>query len=247
MGTKHSRHQSYYEDYWDYRKAKGRIHTRAGMWIPQRIKIAVEMIQKAPGSKNGEQLSLLDIGCGEGTLGKLLQEKLKNKYYIIGCDISESAIELASDYYDIVYRVDAENVGLPNEFDISEFDFIILLDVLEHLYRPENVLSHCHNILKEKGSLIVSFPNIAWYKYRIQLMRGHFPDDYLFGAGDHIHQFTLHSFLDLLQNNNFQPGEVDGRFIIPGFFRPRRIFLPMLKKFPNLFGYQIVVRCQKTL
>ena len=246
MGTKHSRHQSYYEDYWDYRKAKGRIHTRTGMWIPQRIKIAVAMIQKAPGSKDGERLHLLDIGCGEGTLGKLLQENLKSDYSIIGCDISKSAIELANDYYDMIYHADAEVDGLPNEFGASEFDIIILLDVLEHVYRPENVLSHCHNILKPSGSLIVSFPNIAWYKYRIQLMKGHFPDDYLFGAADHIHQFTFHSFLDLLHNYNFQPGEVDGHFIIPSFFRPRRIFLSILKKFPNLFGYQIVVQCQKT-
>ena len=241
--------EKYYEDYWDYRVSEGRVHTKEDMWVPQRIEIAVNMITQEIKFKKHKPISVLDIGCGEGTIGKVLKENFKNEISIIGCDISNTALKIASNYYSKVFKIDIETEKFPEEFYTHKFDCIVLLELLEHLFRPENALRQCHKILKEDGFLIASFPNIAWYKYRIEILKGHFPTDYLFGSGDHIQQFTLHSFLRLLRENGFSAVELDGNFIFPKIilklFRPNRIFLPIFKKFPNLFGYQLVVKTNK--
>lgn len=245
----YTRQEKYYEDYWNYRVSEGRIHTKEDMWIPKRIEVATNMITQEIKLRGNRLISVFDIGCGEGTIGKVLKENLKNEVSIIGCDISNTVLKIASAYYTKVFKIDVETEKFPEEFYTNKFDFIILLEVLEHLFKPENVLAQCHKILKENGFLIASFPNIAWYKYRIGLLKGHFPTDYLFGSGEHIQQFTLHSFIKLLQENGFSAVELDGNFIFPKIIaellRPNKIFLPILKKFPNLFGAQLVVKAKR--
>jgi hypothetical protein len=99
--------------------------------------------------------------------------------------------------------------------------------------------------LKDGGALIASFPNIAWYKYRIDMLKGRFPKDYLLDPGEHIQHYTLRSFTELLQRNGFLPIELDGQFNFPRIFRPKNIFIPIVRKFPKLFGYQIVIIAKK--
>jgi len=242
--------EQYYDRYWEYRIAKGRVHTREGMWIPQRIQIAARMIIHDVRQKKPKSIRVLDIGCGEGTTGKLLKEKLALEHHLesllIGCDISKNVLRLASSHYSKVLQFDIEKDDLPEEFRKDKFDYVIVLDTLEHLLRPDTALQKCYSLLKDSGSLVASFPNIAWYKYRIRLLAGRFPSDYLFGPSDHLQQFTLFSFVNLLERSGFDVGEIDGQFNFPRLFRPRRLFLPLGKRFPNLFGYQLVVKARKS-
>ncbi len=117
--------------------------------------------------------------------------------------------------------------------------------MLEHLLNPENIVRQCHSLLKEDGTLIASFPNIAWYRYRIDMLRGYFPKDYLLFPGEHIQHFNFFSFNAMLRKSGFSPTKIDGKFIFPRIFKPARLFLPIVKRFPNLFGYQIVVKYKK--
>jgi len=237
--------KEFYEKYWNDRKTKGRLHTKNGMWIPQRINIAVRMIVEEVKFGRKSSVSVLDVGCGEGTLGKLLKEQLKDKVFVIGCDISDVILNEASIYYDKVFQVNVETDEFMRKLSGQKFDYIVILEVLEHLFKPEIVLKQCYNLLNEDGFLIASFPNIAWYKYRLDMLKGHFPKNYLLYPGEHIQNFTLHSFRKLLEGSGFCPIEIDGQFVFPRIFKPTRIFLPLFKKFPNLFGYQIVVKSKK--
>ncbi len=213
------------------------------MWIPERIEIAIKMIDR--NSKNDKKISILDIGCGEGVLGKLLKELAPKKHEIFGTDIASTALKYAKEFYDGVYCVDIEKEEFITTLQRKNFDFIIALEVLEHLYKPENVLKQCYKILKEDGYFISSFPNIAWYKYRIDMLKGNYPKNYLLFPGEHIQNFTLHSFYRLLRENGFSPNEIGGQFIFPRIFKPKKVFTSLFKKFPNLFGYQIVVKSKK--
>ena len=130
-------------------------------------------------------------------------------------------------------------------FKSVSIDLITINSVLHHIKDTNFFLNELHRILKKNGILIASFPNIAWYKYRMDMLRGHFPRNYLIYPGEHIQNFTLHSFYKLLQENGFFPIEIDGQFIFPRIFKPARFFAPIFKKFPNLFGYQIVVKSKK--
>jgi len=241
------RQRKFYEDYWKCRVTERRLHTKEDTWIPQRIITTIDMIIQDFPFKGNKIMHVLDIGCGEGTIGKLLNEKLKDKVSIIGCDISKTALNSASNYYSKVFELDIEVDEFPDEFYVRKFNYIIILEVLEHLFKPENILKQCCRILKEGGILLASFPNIAWYKYRIDMLKGHFPRCYLFHPAEHIHHFTLNSFMELLHKNGFYPIEIDGQFVFPSAFKPRRLFLPIFKKFPNLFGYQLVFKSKKRI
>jgi methionine biosynthesis protein MetW len=237
--------KEFYEDYWKNRISQERIHTKEDMWVPQRISITVDMVVKDKRYGNNERISVLDIGCGEGTMGKLLKEHLGNKVSIVGCDISNTALKNAVIYYSNVHEIDIETNGIIERFYKQKFDYVIVLEVLEHLFKPENVLKQVYTILNEDGILIASFPNIAWYKYRIDMLRGNFPKNYLLYPGEHIQYFTFRSFYKLLRESKFSPIEIDGQFVFPSIFKPARFYYPILKLFPNLFGYQIVIKSQK--
>jgi 2-polyprenyl-3-methyl-5-hydroxy-6-metoxy-1,4-benzoquinol methylase len=244
-----STQEEYYEAYWKYRISRARLHTKEGMWIPQRIRIALHMIMHAFREGPMSSVSVLDVGCGEGTMGKLIKEQFKGKPedapLLIGCDISNRALELARPYYKDVFKLDIERVEFPEKYHTNKLDYIVLLDVLEHLLRPDIALEKCHAILNEDGILVASFPNIAWYRYRIELLKGQFPSDYLFGPSDHVQQFTLSSFTELLEKGGFRKEDMDGEFVLPSLFRPKRVFLTLGRKFPSLFGYQLVIRARK--
>lgn len=98
------------------------------------------------GFKKGD--IVLDIGCGAGRF----LNKLAAAYGAqgVGLDVSERQIELNSKYnpYNNRYSVgDAEK--LP--FSDSSFDFILCLDVLEHLAHPAACISEAARVLKKGG------------------------------------------------------------------------------------------------
>src|SRR3990170_1213866 len=193
-----SQHQKeFYEEYWKQRENENYIHTKNNMWIPPRIRIAVNMILRDYNINGNKSIRVLDVGCGEGAFGRLLTERLKDQVDIVGCDISNTALTRASSHYSCVFQADIEKNELVEKLYSQRFDYIILLEVLEHLFRPGKVLSQCYEILKDDGVLLASFPNIAWYKYRIDMLMGNFPKNYLLYPGEHIQNFTLDSFYNL--------------------------------------------------
>lgn len=232
--------KDFYEEYWEYRKSIGKIHTTEGAYIPKRLKTAVSMI-----AGDDRRIKILDIGCGEGTLGMLLKHKYQNSY-VVGCDISEKSLELASPYYDKVVQLDINEDNLKDMMGDTKFDYIICIEVLEHLLNPDSALNKCREVLSEEGYLITSFPNIAWWKYRIKLLKGHFPEESRsYHHAEHLHDFTLHSFTQLLKQAKLEILEIGGDFIPPEFMkrlRPKIFVEKLMKKYPNLFGYQIVLK-----
>jgi 2-polyprenyl-3-methyl-5-hydroxy-6-metoxy-1,4-benzoquinol methylase len=248
--TSDSMQKDYYEAYWKHRISDDRLHTKEGTWIPQRITIAVEMIMEDRRANAVNSPTILDVGCGEGTIGKLLmhesEKQTKDGLVTYGCDISETVLEIAAPYYSEIYNVDIERGNFPEKFSEIKLDYIVVLDVLEHLFRPDVALEKCNTALNDGGVVITSFPNIAWYGYRVDILKGHFPSDYLFGSSDHIQQFTLFSFKDLLKKSGFKIEAIDGQFVLPKLFRPSRVFFPLCKRYPNLFGYQLVLKARKS-
>lgn len=97
---------------------------------------------------------VLDAGCGTGELAYLIAKR--GARHVIGVDYSQEAIAVAKKIY-----------TLPNlEFvcnDIGsikgKFDVITTLGTIEHTDDPLGVLKQLKNMLKPKGSLIVTCPN----------------------------------------------------------------------------------------
>lgn len=198
--------------------------------LPPRFSIIISLI--------GSGKSILDVGCGEGLLAKLLMEK-GNK--VICVDISEHAVELAKRNGVIAYVCNIEDQTLPFE---GLFDVIVLSEVLEHFISPREVIKKLIPYLKPKeGYFLITFPNIAHFTYRMQLFRGHFPKQYLLNPDEHLHYWSIPDFIRFLTDCHLKCVRLKPVFLFPfhaliSKILPLRIFL---EKFPNLFGYQIVV------
>jgi SAM-dependent methyltransferase len=115
--------------------------------------------------------SLLDIGCGRGTLIEALRERAPDVSYT-GLELSEESAQIATAKgIDVMRRDLAEPLPFPDE----SFDVVTFGEVIEHLFDPDSVLDEIHRILKPGGRLIVTTPNLACWLNRILVPAGFQP------------------------------------------------------------------------
>jgi len=231
--------KEFYERYWDY--SKKIKHLAQEGTPPNRLIIAQSMMELRNKKK------ILDIGCGGGGLGKLLRQKFGNNVYLVGIDISEAALQMASKYYDKTMQMNIDEDSFDNDILNDKFNYIVCLEVLEHIIMPENVLNKLKKLLASDGMFIISFPNFAFYRYRWEVLKGNFPDgQHLFHDAEHIHYWTFHSFKKFLNKNGLKIINYELDFDMPLIMKllPSSIKMKLAKKIPNLFGIQIITKCK---
>jgi glycosyltransferase involved in cell wall biosynthesis len=143
---------------------------------------------------------ILDVGSGQGDLIRHLVDEKNCK--VIGIDknaktISSKNIEFVS--CDL-------NKELPN-LDYLKFDYILFLDVIEHLENPEDFLKKLYEKISEneKIEIIISTPNISFFIIRFMLLFGFFNYGKR-GILDKTHTrlFTFQSFKKLIEDSNYK-------------------------------------------
>jgi len=119
----------------------------------------------------GRGQETLDIGCGEGFFAA---ELVKNGNLVTGVDSLETAhySEALQEYFSVDLNGPAGS--LTRVLGGRKFDRALLLDVLEHLIHPENLLAETRETLNRHGKLIVSVPNVANITVRLMLLLGKF-------------------------------------------------------------------------
>ncbi len=107
-------------------------------------------------------LRVLDAGCGNGTLLRLLCERGGAELH--GLEMSEALCERARRALDFRARIHRGNVqaGLP--FSGASFDLIILSEVIEHLRHPDVVMGEVRRVLRTDGRVVVTIPNASAYE-----------------------------------------------------------------------------------
>ena len=85
------------------------------------------------------------------------------------------------------------------------FDRVLLLDVLEHLVRPERLLAEVRPALKESGRLVVSVPNVANITVRLALLFGrfHYTDRGILDR-THLNFYTRKTARAFLEENGWE-------------------------------------------
>lgn len=109
--------------------------------------------------------SILDIGCGSGTISFYLASK---GYKVKGIDISIRAIKICRDS---AMEMGFNNVefgvcNFPNEIPSGKYDLIFFSEVIEHLPDDELALKKIYKLIKPDGILFLSTPskNAPLYK-----------------------------------------------------------------------------------
>lgn len=193
-----------------------------------------------------EGASVLDIGCGQGYVADLLAKKAAR---IVGIDqyVRDSGSAKVE-----FRRFDLDAGEFPVE--VSEFDQIFMLDVIEHLHDPEAFMERLRAAAAYKRpEIILTTANIGFFVTRLMLLLGHFNYGRK-GILDRTHTrlFTFESMRELFEQTGFKIEEMRG---IPAPF-PKAVgnnFLGHLLVALNiigisllrgLFSYQIYVRAR---
>lgn len=101
----------------------------------------------------GEEVHILDIGCGNGKMLGYLQNR--TGAYIHGFDYSESAIETARNLFPLKAEF---QVGVIGEIDYKEkFDVIISMDTMYFAKNMARFVSQIKQWLKEDGIFFVGY------------------------------------------------------------------------------------------
>ena len=148
--------RAFYEQQ-NYRSARAGLSSRHA----QVLKLAAKY-------RSGSQIGrVLDLGCLDGTFSMMLGRQLAADE-VCGVDISQANVESAQAKGCRAIVFDLDSGRLP--FDDASFDFIHVGDVLEHLYNPDFVIEQVSRIIKPKGSLFLSTPNILNLGSRIRFL-----------------------------------------------------------------------------
>ncbi len=151
------------------------------------IQIVWDLLKNTPGD------SLLDAGCGAGTLMRLIGKRRKFRI-LNGVDLSIYAVNIANNNFKKsglaaeAYVKDVANFSFSDNFDI-----IILSEVIEHVENCEAVIKTIYDNLKNQGTLILTTPredgrnNAKWDR-----------------SFHHLRRFDDEGIIDLLKNNGFK-------------------------------------------
>ena len=168
-------------------------------WNRGRARMHGDFLRKFAAGRSGR---LLDMGCGLGFFLKAMAPYAEWDAY--GCEISAAAGRHARG------KLGLQNVicGRPESVDLPEasFDIITMWDVIDHILRPDPLLSHCHSLLKKDGICFIRTPNVSVQLLRAQLKKavwGMQPNLMYLQASDHLQHYSMGSIRRLLERNGF--------------------------------------------
>ena len=162
---------------------------------------------------------LLDVGSGDGTFSKVAREAGAQ---VRAIDFADSMVDATARRAAVpVVRGSAD--ALP--FGTSTFDIVTALDIIEHLYQPEQALQEFRRVLAPNGRLLLGtdrdgvalgllplrFPKVI----RRVLARGNAkgaqsdPSRYITPLCTHTHEFELDELLALTAQNGFHISGID--------------------------------------
>ena len=175
--------------------------------------------------------TVLDLGCGDGSLLRYLAEKLKVRGY--GIEISDDNVLACVRNGVNVIQSDLER-GLAG-FDAGSFDYVILSQTLQAMRHTEPIVQEMLRVGREG---IVTFPNFGHWEARLQILHGQMPVSdslpYQWYDTPNIHLCTVHDFEAFCAAHVIR---VTNRVVL---HRGRRVTV-----LPNLLGSLAVFRFER--
>lgn len=120
-------------------------------------------------AERGSAGALLDVGCGDGRLGKRLAGL---GYRVCGLDAAAENVELARTAGVDAIQGDA-SAALP--FESERFDVVYAGEIIEHLFDTRAFVAELARVTRPGGSVIVTTPNLAHLPDRFRLLLGGTP------------------------------------------------------------------------
>jgi 2-polyprenyl-3-methyl-5-hydroxy-6-metoxy-1,4-benzoquinol methylase len=193
--------------------------------------------------------AVLDVGCGRGYVAELMAAEAAE---VTGLDQYAPEVSPKPNVRYGRWLIDAE----PCPIDVSQFDQVFMLDIIEHLKDPEGFMESLRSqAVHKRPEIILTTANVAFFVTRFMLLLGQFNYGRK-GILDRTHTrlFTFRSLRELFEQTGYNITEIQG---IPAPFpkvlgegilgrvamlcNQALIRVPFLR---GLFSYQIFVRAQ---
>ena len=177
---------------------------------------------------------VLDLGCGDGTLLKLLSERRGVSGNGVEIDVEQVIGAIGSGCDILLEDIDDGLAIIPD----NSFDVVILSETLQTIKRPRELL---RQILRVAHEAVITFPNFASLEVRSHLLwQGRMPKGrqipFEWYDTPNIHLFTLKDFLSLCRQDGIAIKDV----ICEGGSRTERLLLALGCK--NLGASKVTVR-----
>tara|TARA_B100000925_G_C21987154_1_gene465056 strand:- start:1015 stop:1602 length:588 start_codon:yes stop_codon:yes gene_type:complete len=176
--------------------------------------------------------SVLDLGCGDGSLLKLLIEQRNIRGYGIDTSVEKIIKSLNNNINvinsDINHKLDY--------FSDNSFNYVILAQSLQVVENPVELIKE---MLRVGDEAIISFPNMGYWKSRLYLfLKGRMPVTnelpHSWHSTPNIHLCTIKDFKEMCQVNKFT--------IIEEVINNRDNNNLSVNYFSNLFGESAIFR-----
>lgn len=147
------------------------------------------IVQKTTGLPVG---SILDVGCGIGAFGNTMR--------LAGWDVTGTEPNWDARQHAILrFKINALEPQALFTLPAGKFDVITLWHVLEHIYDLHNYLDKMHQLLKDKGHIILAVPN-----YTGTDATHYGPYWAAYDVPRHLYHFSPLSIQRLAQRHNFR-------------------------------------------
>ena len=188
---------------------------------------------------------VLDLGCGPGFVANRLSEK--------GCEVVAVDSVMPKNLNSAKFvQLNFENELLRE--DLSNYSFVLMLDLLEHISDPERLLINLRYSTSglKVPRFLLSTGNVAFLGPRLLLGLGFFTYGER-GILDITHKrlFTVASFKRMLRESGYLVLSVKGigvpfRLLFPNWFGGLLGFVSnsLAHVWPSMFGYQILVEAE---
>ena len=175
--------------------------------------------------------SVLDLGCGDGSLLRYLKETRD----VLGYGVEISDLDIVSCIANGVNVIQNDlDAGL-SDFEDGSFDFVILSQTLQAIRHTEPLIQEMLRVGREG---IVSFPNFGHWKNRMDVLLGNMPVSselpYQWYNTPNVHLCTLNDFKNFCRSYCIG---ITARSVMAG---GREVSL-----LPNLFGSTAAYRLQR--